>query len=169
MVTKAYWIEGPWIGQLAILPRPRGGEWLENEISLWHESGIDLVASLLTPEEVAELDLGLEKTLCEAHGIEFVALPIPDRGTPPSPPAAASIVRTLENALGRGKRVGVHCRQGIGRSALISASLLVAAGADPLRAFERISIARGCPVPDTPEQEEWVVRSAGLLLAPAVR
>jgi hypothetical protein len=32
MRAELYWIEGPWPSQLAILPRPRGGEWLEDEI-----------------------------------------------------------------------------------------------------------------------------------------
>lgn len=156
MPTQAYWIEGQWRGRLAIVPRPRGGDWLEDEVSDWHESGIDLVVSLLTPDEVAEFDLHAEAQWCEAFGIELVSFPIPDRGVPASPWAMTALVDKLDEALGAGKKIAVHCRQGVGRSALIAACLLIASGAEPHAAFERISVARGCSVPDTPEQERWV-------------
>jgi hypothetical protein len=39
------------------------------------------------------------------------------------------------------------------------ASLLVAAGLEPEEAFRRIEKARGRPVPDTPEQREWVAQN----------
>jgi hypothetical protein len=32
MRAQLYWIEGPWAGHFAIVPRPRGGDWLEDEI-----------------------------------------------------------------------------------------------------------------------------------------
>jgi hypothetical protein len=47
MRTELYWVEGPWSGRLAIMPRPRGGDWLEEEIQSWRRSGIDVVVSLL--------------------------------------------------------------------------------------------------------------------------
>jgi hypothetical protein len=30
-----YWINTPWPGRLAIVPRPRGGDWLEEEVGAW--------------------------------------------------------------------------------------------------------------------------------------
>ena len=51
MRTELFWIDGPWPGRLAIMPRPRGGDWLEEEIQSWRRSGVDLVVSLLTLEE----------------------------------------------------------------------------------------------------------------------
>jgi protein-tyrosine phosphatase len=79
--------------------------------------------------------------------------------------ATAELVRRLENRLASGKSVGIHCRQGVGRSALLGACLLAAAGVDVRVAFERIRAARGCPVPDTLEQQEWVARFARAYLA----
>ena len=58
----------------------------------------------------------------------------------------------------------VHCRQGIGRSGLLTACLLIASGATPEMAFQRISAVRGCPVPETMEQREWVHALASELL-----
>jgi protein-tyrosine phosphatase len=165
MRATVYWVEGPWRGRLAILPRPRGGDWLEDEILAWRQAGIQLVVSTLTPEEIGELDIAREQELCEANGIRFLAFPITDRGVPVSSGAAVDLVRRLERCLTEGTTVAVHCRQGVGRSALLAACLLVAAGIDPAAAFTRIQDARGCPVPDTAEQREWVARFARDFLA----
>lgn len=156
MKAEVYWVPGPWPGRLGILPRPRGGDWLADEIRSWRASGLDVVISLLTPEELAELDLEEEEALSRAEGLEFHALPIPDRGVPRSRGQFTKLVSELERALESGKDVGVHCRQGIGRSALVVAALLVSAGIEPEEAFRRIEKVRGRPVPETVEQREWV-------------
>ena len=131
--------------------------------------GLDMIVSLLTPDEVAEFELGGEGQACRKHGVEFVSIPIPDRGVPGSRKAVLTLAYTLVERLATGKHVAVHCRQGIGRSALLAASLLVIAGEDPETAFRRIRVARGCPVPDTPEQQEWVKALAAELEAAAVK
>ena len=38
------------------MPRPRGGDWLEDEIQAWRRSGVGVVVSLLTPDEIADYD-----------------------------------------------------------------------------------------------------------------
>ena len=154
------WVSGPWPGRLGIVPRPRGGEWLADEVRSWQISGIDVVASLLTPDEIAELDLQEEEARSREAGLEFHAYPIPDRGVPRSQADWARLVSRLEKALESGKTLAVHCRQGIGRSSLIVASLLVSAGQEPEEAFRRIERARRMPVPDTTEQRDWVAQIA---------
>ncbi|MBI2187887.1 MAG: hypothetical protein HYU37_12350 [Acidobacteria bacterium] len=52
--------------------------------------------------------------------------------------------------------MAVHCRQGIGRSALIVGRVLVAAGRDVGTATEAIKKARGVDVPETKEQQQWL-------------
>jgi protein-tyrosine phosphatase len=161
MKTELYWIPGPWSGCLAIMPRPRGGDWLKDEIRGWRTAGVDIVVSALEPEEMNELDLAKEAELAKAAGIEYVSFAIPDRGVPPSMPATGEVLRPLEKSLGQGKGVAVHCRQGIGRSAMLAAGLLVLGGVGrPQEALDRIQKSRGCNVPDTPEQAQWVVRFA---------
>jgi len=145
---------------LGILLRPRGGDWLADEVRSWRAAGLDVVTSLLAPEEVAELELQEEEARSREEGIEYHAFPIADYGVPRSQRDLAELVSRLEAALEAGKNVGVHCRQGIGRSSLLVASVLVSAGADPDEAFRRIEKARGRPVPDTIEQREWVARLA---------
>jgi protein-tyrosine phosphatase len=143
-------------GRLAIVPRPRGGDWLEDEIERWKQSGLQVVLSLLLPDEDAHFQLEQEGAICEAHAVRFVSYPIADRSVPQSLDATAALVQELERELENGKSVGIHCRQSIGRSALIAACVMVAAGKDPDEAFEVISAARGLPVPETNEQREWV-------------
>ena len=156
MRTELYLIEGPWSGRLAIAPRPRGGDWLEDEVHLWQQAGLDIVISLLKLDEVVELGLEKEEEWCGNFRIEFISFPVTDRGVPTSRDAFLTLVRELWQALEAGKRVAVHCRQGVGRSALLAASLLVTSGEETENAFQRISEARGCFVPDTDEQKEWV-------------
>jgi len=165
MMADVYWVPGPWSGRLGILPRPRGGDWLSDEVRRWREAGLEVVASLLTPEEKAELELRDEEARCHEQGLAFYTFPIPDRGVPQSRVEMADLVRELEKALESGKNVAVHCRQGVGRSALMAASLLVSAGEEPERAFRNIETARGAPVPDTNAQREWVKETP--LRAPA--
>jgi predicted protein tyrosine phosphatase len=165
MKAQLYWIEGPWAGRFAIVPRPRGGDWLEDEVQAWKDAGFDRVVSLLMPDEVADLDLGQEAAWCQTHGIQFISFPIPDRSVPVSRHAALALVHQLMQALAEGEHIAVHCRQGIGRSALLAACVLVARGEKPETAFQHISIARGCMVPETVEQQEWVKACAPALSA----
>lgn len=168
MKTEVYWIAGPWPGQFAIAPRPRGGDWLEDEIRSWREMGLDMVVSLLTPGEIKELELDQEERWCQEHGIEFCSFPIPDRDVPDSREAVVTLIKELDLALGAGKRVAVHCRQGIGRSGLITAALLIAAGEDPEAVWEHIEKSRRRPVPDTDEQCVWV-KSFGSIILNGIR
>jgi len=166
MRTQLHWIEGPWLGRLAISSRPAGADWLEDGARAWRESGVDIVVSLLTDDEVAELGLTEEAKLCRALGLQFLAFPIVDRGVPSSRRATFEFSRKLDAALAQGKSVVIHCRQGVGRSGLLAACLLVLAGADPEAAFQRVSVARGVPAPETLEQSKWVMEFAHELAAP---
>jgi hypothetical protein len=54
--TDIYWIAGVPCGRLAILGRPRAGEWLHDEISDWATNGLTDIVSLLEEHEVRELE-----------------------------------------------------------------------------------------------------------------
>jgi len=156
MRAEIYWVAGVPQGRLAVMPRPRGGDWLADEVKSLRQAGVDALLSLLTNEEVAELDLAEEAACCAGAGIQFVSFPIPDRGMPFSPGETLAVVQRLATLLAEGRSVAIHCRQGVGRSALLAACVLAALGDTPDAAFERIAQARGWPVPDTAEQREWV-------------
>ena len=158
MTPDLYWIPGPWGGRLAIAARPRGGDWLEDEVSGLRRAGVDVVVSLLEKDESAQLDLSEEAKVMEANGLRFMSFSIPDRGVPASTPAAVSLIAAISDALEAGKNVAVHCRQGVGRSGLIAAGVLAGSGLEPERAIEVVSSARGQTVPETPDQRSWVQR-----------
>jgi hypothetical protein len=68
--------------KFALMPRPRGGEWLAEEILGWYAEGIRTVVSLLERDEAIELGLRDEEALCNSAGVNFISHPIPDRGVP---------------------------------------------------------------------------------------
>jgi protein-tyrosine phosphatase len=139
------------------MPRPRAGEWLADEIIGWQAEGIRTVVSLLEPAEISELGLEREAELCRKHGIEFVSLPIPDRGLPASLRDATMLAKTVALQVSEGKAVAIHCRAGIGRSSLIAAAVLIYSGLTADDALRLITAARGIEVPDTEAQREWVM------------
>ena len=156
MLSKLYWIEGPWEGNLAITPRPRGREWIEDEILLWKDSELDVIVSLLTREEIVTLGLEEEESFCLKFDLEFISFPIVDRDIPDSMLKTLNLVKELHAKLSDGKKIAIHCRQGIGRAAIIASALLVFAGVDPEKSFVSVSQARGCSVPETAGQKDWI-------------
>jgi protein-tyrosine phosphatase len=156
MSTPLFWIQGPWKGRLAVSSRPRGGDWLEDELSSWKREGIQVLVSLLTREENEELELTPEPRLSAELGLEFHAFPIPDRGVPGASDLGAEPFKPLLEALAGGRSVLVHCRQGIGRSGLVAACLLGLSGSTAKASTDAVSTARGVKVPETPEQRQWI-------------
>jgi predicted protein tyrosine phosphatase len=156
MAAKVFWTTGPWRGRLGIVPRPRGAEWLPDETRAWREAGIDVVVSLLEPGEEADLDLAGESAASTANGLAFRAFPIPDRSVPSSLEAVAELADEIVAALHSGKTVAIHCRQGIGRSAMMVAAALIAGGLNAETAVNAIRQSRGLDVPETQAQRQWI-------------
>jgi protein-tyrosine phosphatase len=138
------------------MPRPRGGDWLEDEAASWRRQGLDTVVSLLEDDEIAELGLAAEPAACERAGLRFVRLPVPDRGVPASAAAVSGLVSALVAELRAGRGVGIHCRMGVGRAAVLAVCVLTAVGLPVESAWAAVERARGLSVPDTPGQRAWV-------------
>jgi protein-tyrosine phosphatase len=165
MLTKLHWVDGPWRGKLALAARPRGGDWLPDEMKAWRQAGVDSVVSLLTSEEEADLDLVLESFTANSLGMTFLSFPIPDRQVPHSDEELTNELQLLEIELDEGRNVVLHCRQGIGRTGLVAACLLLTKGMDTETAIARLSAARGVSIPETPEQRTWIDHYAGVFSA----
>jgi protein-tyrosine phosphatase len=155
MTAEVYWVRDIEPLKLAIMPRPRGGEWLEDEVAGWKQSGITHVVSLLHPYEIEELSISSEEAFCKSSGIEYRSFPIQDRGTPVGSTEFFALVDNLTSLVRNGSGVAIHCRAGIGRCGLTAACVLLKLGISAPAAFPILSRARGLAVPDTPSQIEW--------------
>ncbi|MGH9501011.1 MAG: protein-tyrosine phosphatase family protein [Terriglobales bacterium] len=156
MNPKLYYVDSKPPGKLAISARPRGEDWLEDDIDGWRRSGIDAVVSLLTQQEAETLGLKNEKAECAARGIRYLSFSIDDRGVPSSSAATDKLAAEISELLRKGLNVAIHCRQGIGRSSMIAAAVLVLNGIDLSEALDRISAVRDMSVPETREQRHWL-------------
>jgi len=156
----SFWIDTASPLHLAIASRPQGGPWLQDDVRQLKDEGIDILVSLLSWDESCELDLEEEKAACSSVGISFVNFPMPDQQVPPSRLGFLTFAQFLHKRASEGVRVGVHCRECIGRSAVLLATVLRLEGFSAKEAFDRISEARGLRVPGTVEQAKWVARLA---------
>jgi hypothetical protein len=160
-----YWCNGSWAGRLALIARPRGGDWLSDDLLTYRSLGFEVLVSLLCEDESNELGLTEEGSLAVGHGLTFINFPIPDYDVPESISATLEFSDELLRLLKAGKTISIHCRQSVGRASLIAASLYVLAGESPESAFEKIEAARRVRVPDTVEQKKFVNVLAATLIS----
>jgi hypothetical protein len=130
--------------RLAIVARPRGDDWLCDELVALSHEGADVLVSMLTSDETQELGLQKEGDLCSAAAMQFVNLPIIDRSVPSDKDVFLREIDRLADLLRNGRSVAVPCRASIGRSSVLAASVLVRLGWNPSEAFEAVETARGC-------------------------
>ena len=162
MIPETYYITDIGKGGLGIMPRPRGNDWLEDEIQSLKYLGYSVVVSFLTKVEELELELEEENNFCKKNDVEFISFPIIDRGVPAEQEFLA-LVSDLYNKIIKGEKIILHCRGGIGRAGITASSILIKHGLISNDAFERVSKARKINVPDTEEQKNWVQNIEQLL------
>jgi len=143
---------------MAIVTRPRGTDWLEDEMLMLKRGGIDTLVSLLERREAEWLGLEDEGIEAAKAGIEFLNFPIPDTQVPTDFHRFRAFVSDLATRLRNGERIGVHCRGSIGRATVTAACALIHLGWKPGDALAAVEATRGCAVPDTDEQQAWILR-----------
>ena len=144
--------------RLAIVMRPRGGEWLHDELLRIRNAGVQTVTSMLEHWEADALGLTDEPKLAEQIGLNFISFPIPDRSTPANNLDFHRFISQLAARVRDGEAVAVHCRGCIGRSTIAIACTLIHLGWNAEAALREIEDARGCLVPDTEQQREWILQ-----------
>ncbi len=159
MISELYWVDVPAAGRIAVSRRPRGGIWLADDMQALRRSGVDTLVSLLMPGELRDLQLEDEEQHAVGAGLSFVSLPIPDL-SPPSSPEIVPAFMSLSDEVASGRTVVTHCREGVGRSPLCVASVMVLLGVPADVAWRRIAAVRGRNVPDTAAQGRWVEQLA---------
>lgn len=156
MQPTLYQVELIGSGRLAMMGRPRAGEWASDEFAGLAGLGVTDVVSLLEPAEARELGLADEAAYCAAAGLRFHSYPVADRGVPDSAGSLSRLACQLYHLCAGGGCVVIHCRAGIGRSGLVTAAVLLHCGFSVRDALSAVSKARGVRVPDTVEQAEWL-------------
>jgi protein-tyrosine phosphatase len=138
------------------MPRPRGDDWLEEEIIKLKTQDIGIWVSLLEHHEINELGLKDQHTLCSKHQLEYINFPIVDRSIPEKGNKIDSLIDKLFQKTQTGNSVVIHCRMGIGRSSIIAGCILLKAGFKTDQILQKITSARGLKVPDTDQQVKWL-------------
>jgi protein-tyrosine phosphatase len=156
-MNNILWIKSNPPVELAIVLRPRGEEWLRDELLGIKRAGVQTLVSLLEPHEADYLGLAEEGPLAEEIGLRFLNYPIPDTKVPLDVAHFRSFISGLVERLREGESIGIHCRGCIGRATITAACILIHIGLKPMDAVVAVEAARGCSVPDTSEQLSWIL------------
>ncbi len=158
MEPELYCAETPEIsGRVIITRRPRGFQFLDEDVATWRARGIDAVVSLLEVGEAELIGLDHQGEVCRKHGIVFVPYPLVDFSTPPAPAKVRPTIEGLAGLISNGKSVAFHCYASRGRSPTLAAAVLIELGLSADDAMARLSRARRHVIPETPEQRQWIL------------
>jgi protein-tyrosine phosphatase len=128
---------------------------LPDDLACVQAAGITTIISLLEPAEAATVGLASQADHCAALGFTFLNHPIRDMHLP-DPAAFAIFAADIATRLRNGDHIALHCYASIGRSGMLSCTVLGQFGHDAASAITHVSTKRGTPVPDTAEQTAFI-------------
>jgi len=163
-VDDAYWLVP---GRLLVGAHPgsRSRAQAMPRLRRFLESGVTCFIDLTEPDETPAYETLLPFATPAGRRIEYLREPIVDHGVPASRETMARIVSMLDAALASDHLVYLHCRAGIGRSAMAAACWLAERAGDADRALAQLADAwpqaaqsRFWPrVPETEQQRQFVL------------
>jgi len=127
-------------------------------------AGVTAFVDLTEPGELKSYEPLLPMQAPDGRRIEYLREPIPDHGVPPNREAMRQILATVDGALEAGHVVYIHCRAGIGRSAMVAGCWLAEHGDPATDAFDQLQRCwqqsakswTWSTVPETTEQTTFV-------------
>lgn len=124
---------------------------------LRHVHRCDVLVSLLSDAELAEIGIADLDGAVAVHGIEHHRLSVRDGGVPEPDqlPAVLALLDRLRDRLLAGCTVVLHCRVGQGRSGMLAALVTASLWALPAEAIARVRLAQPRAV-ETVQQEHYV-------------
>jgi protein-tyrosine phosphatase len=131
---------------------------VEAGVRAWRQADVALVVSLIEDWEVPRRAPGLFEALVR-EGLVVRRFPIADFGAPTDSFAFSQLLGEIRRRLAEGGGVLVHCNAGLGRTALVLASILKThgLGSDPVDEVRRIYRPKAM---EAPVQEDFVRRLA---------
>jgi len=117
---------------------------IENDLQCISNWGAKTIVTLLELREITQLGIAALPGSILAMNIHWLHLPMGNNVLPSDDfEAKWSSARTsLLHSLQRGERILVHCKEGVGRSALVAARLLIESGIEPDSAISAVRKAR---------------------------
>lgn len=141
------------------------------------EAGVTCFIDLTEPEEIASYEALLPFETPDGRRVEHLREPIIDHGVPAGRETMARILAMIDGALDSGHTVYLHCRAGIGRSAMAAGCWLAERSGDGEQALRELAACwpqaaqsrHWLRVPETDEQVGFVLawpRGRGAAVAP---
>jgi len=123
---------------------------------VWHQLGSDAVGAIVCLAETYEIRLKSSKyaEALEAGTVPCSVLPfeIREGGVPEDRDGFWSLANDVANRLESGKTVLIHCAGGVGRTAMLAVSVLLALG-EPIQEAESVVSRAGSIVETMPQVE----------------
>ncbi|HET7203482.1 MAG TPA: ADP-ribosylglycohydrolase family protein [Steroidobacteraceae bacterium] len=163
-VDETYWVVP---GRLLVGAHPgsRSRAQAMDRLRRFLETGVTCFIDLTEPDETAAYETLLPFETPTGRRIEYLREPIVDHGVPAGHETMVRILAMIDGALESGHTVYLHCRAGIGRSAMAAACWLAERAGSGERALAELDQAwsqaaqsRYWPrVPETDEQVQFVL------------
>ncbi|AEY00215.1 protein tyrosine phosphatase [Oceanimonas sp. GK1] len=151
-------------GTLLLTPCPgtQGVELCES-LSQLKAGGATAVITLMTADELHEEGLPDFSRAVKAAGLDWFHLPVPDFGVPGADfeQAWQACHLELQQRLRSGDTLALHCKGGSGRTGMVAARLMLAAGFAPEAAITAIQALRPRAF-SYPAQRDYLLNSATL-------
>jgi ADP-ribosylglycohydrolase len=160
-LPNSYWVVP---GKLLAGEYPGGdtAEATRQRLSRLLTAGVNCFIDLTQPDEISAYHAGLPP------GVDYFRKPLPDHRIPSEAAQMRETLRCLQDAMHAGRIVYLHCRAGIGRTAMVAGCLLAEQGllgqaalAELNRLWQQSGRAAHWPVvPETEEQSDYVAHWA---------
>jgi len=164
MTSPIYQIKQIGNGSLSAMAKPLPADELKSDIAQIAKKGITSIVSLMQISEAEAAGLGEEQVVAEEHGLQFTQYEIGDYGVPASLDEYSRFIKQLYTDIAAGQHTVVHCYAGIGRTGLVTTSILLHCGYTAAEAFSLVSEQRGAEVPDTQQQKKWLLDNQSSLV-----
>jgi protein-tyrosine phosphatase len=151
-------------GTLLLTPCPgTQGVDLCESLSQLKAGGATAVITLMTTDELHEEGLPDFSRAVKALGLDWYHLPVPDFGVPGGDFEQAwdACRLELQQRLQSGDTLALHCKGGSGRTGMVAAKLMLAAGVAPEDAITAIQALRPRAF-SYPAQREYILNSVTL-------